>query len=59
MKAAGIHPIGVYIRKWQSNIEEKVSCCPIYELCTEAERMPGMIRLVQWWDHDAVNESEE
>ena len=30
----------------QETIAEKVSCHPIYELCTEAERMPGTSRLV-------------
>ena len=59
MGAAVIHPIRVCIRRCQSIIAERVAFCPIYKLCTEAERMPGIIRLVQWWYQDAVNEPEE
>ena len=59
METAGIHPFGVYIRRRQATIAERVTCRPIYELCTEAERMPGTIRLVRWWDTDAVKEPEE
>ena len=46
MESAGLHPIGVYIRRRQSTIEERVACCPIYKLCTEADRMPGTSWLV-------------
>ena len=59
MEAVGIHPIGVYIRRQQETIEERVDCRPIYELCKEVERMPGTSRLVQWWYQEAVNEPEE
>ena len=54
-----IHPIGVYIKKRQTTILERVACRPVSALCTDVERMPGTIRLVQWWDQNAVNEVEE
>ena len=41
MEAAGLHPIGVYIKRQQITIEERMEFRPIYALCTEAERMPG------------------
>ena len=59
MDAEGLHPIREYIRRRQVTISEMVACFPIYELCVEAERIPGMIRMVRWWDHDVVNEPEE
>ena len=59
MEAAGIHPIGVYIRRRQATISESVACHFIYELCTVAEQMPGTIWLVRWWYQYAVNEPEE
>ena len=59
MEYAGLHPIGVYISRWQATIEERVALHHIYELCKEAERMLGMSRLVKCWDQDAVNEPEE
>ena len=58
MDTAGLHPIRVYIRRKPSTISERVDYRPIYELCTEAERMPGTIRLMKWWYQDAVNEPE-
>ena len=59
MESTGIHPIGVYIKRRQATIVERVDFRLVYELCTEAEQMPGTIRLVQWWDQDVVNEPEE
>ena len=59
MEATGLHSIRVYINRRQITISERVACLPVYALCTEAERMPGMSRLVRWWDQDAVNEPEE
>ena len=55
METAGFRPIGVYIKRRQTTIAESVAFHPIYALCTEAERMMGTSRLVQWWDQDAVN----
>ena len=59
MEAAGIHPIGVYTKRQQATIAERVACSPIYELYTEVERMSEMSQMVQWWDQDAVNEPAE
>ena len=59
MESAGIHPIGLYIKKRQMTIVDRVACRTIYAFFTEAERMPGMIRMVRWWDQDAVNDPEE
>ena len=59
MEAAGIHPIKEYIRRQQAKIAEKVDCQHIYGLCAEAERIPGTIRVVRWWDQDVVIEPEE
>ena len=47
MEAAGIHPIGAYIRRRHATISERVACRHIYELCTEAERIPGTSRMVR------------
>ena len=59
LESAGLHPIMEYIRKWQATISEKVTCCPIYELCVEAERRLGTSRRMRWWDQDVINEPEE
>ena len=58
MDSVGVHPIGVYIKRQQTTITERVDCQPVYALCTEAERMPGMSRVVHWWYQDTVNEPE-
>ena len=59
MESTSIHPIGVYIKSWQTNIAEWVACRPVYELCTEAERIPRMIGIVCWWYTDAVYELDK
>ena len=59
MEATGINPIGVYIKRQQTTVAERVACRPVYALCKEAERMPGTSRLVQWWDQEAVNEPDK
>ena len=59
MESSGIHPIGVYTKRRQTTIAERVDCRPVNALCTEAERMPGTIRMVRWWDKDTVNDPEE
>ena len=59
METAGLHPIGLYIKRRRKTIAERVYFRPIYALCTEAERMMGTSRLVRWWDQDAVNEQKE
>ena len=53
--AAGLHPIGVYIKRHKTTIVERVAC-PVYALCMEAERIMGTSRIVRWWCQDAVNE---
>ena len=59
MDSAGIHHIGVYIKRRKKTIAERVDCQPIYVLSTEADIMPGTSQMVRWWDQDAVNEPEE
>ena len=59
IEAAVLDPIWEYIRGQQATIAERVACLPIYELCTEAERIPGTNQMVRWWDQDSVNEPEE
>ena len=53
-----LHPIGIYIKRRQMTIAERVECRPVYELCTEADRITGIFRMVYWWDQDAVNDPE-
>ena len=55
MEPVSLHPISKYIIRRQASILERVDCRPIYELCIEKERMPGMSRMVRWWDQYAVN----
>ena len=55
MDSAGLHPIRVYIKRRQATIAERVVCRPIYVMCTEADRIPGTIRMVRWWDQDVLN----
>ena len=50
LEAAGLHPTMEYIRRRQINIAEKLACLPIYELYVEAERRPGTIQKMRWWD---------
>ena len=50
MDSAGIHTIGVYIKRRQTTIAERVSFWTVYELCMEAERIPGTIWMVRWWE---------
>ena len=59
METVGLHPSGVYIKRRQTNRLERIACRPVYALFTEAERMTGTIRMVLWWDQDAVNDPEE
>ena len=59
MDSADVHPIGVYIKRWQTTIADRVSCQPVYALFAEAQRIPGTIRMVRWWDQETLNEPEE
>ena len=56
MNYAGIHPIGVYIKKRQTTIAERFAGQPVYAFCTEAEMMTGTSRMVRWWYKNAVND---
>ena len=49
MDSEGILPIRVYIKRRQTTIAERLSCWYVYELCMEAERIPGTIWMVRWW----------
>ena len=55
MDAAGSHSIGEYIRRCQATIVENVAGRPVYEICVEAERIPGTILMVRWWYQEMVN----
>ena len=55
IEAALLHPIQDYIHIQQVNIAEQVAFRPIYELCIEAERRPGMIQMIRLWYQDVVN----
>ena len=48
--STGIQPIGVYIKRQQILISERVACRSVYILCMEVNRMLGTIRMVYWWD---------
>ena len=50
MESVGLHPIGVYIKRLQTTMDERVAFREVYTFCTEAEIMPGTIRMVRWWD---------
>ena len=41
-----------YIRKSQDTVAEYITNHPIYELFTEAKRMPVSSRFMRWWDQD-------
>ena len=46
MEYLGLHPIGVYTRRRQATISERVACRPIYEIYMDTEQTPGTIRMV-------------
>ena len=55
MDAAGLHPIGVCIKRRKTTIAERGACRPEYALCTEAEQITVTSQMVQWWDQDVLN----
>ena len=55
---AGIWEIKEYIHIWKATITVQVACNPIYELCTEVERMPGYSWMMRWWNQDVGREEE-
>ena len=50
MESVGLHPIGVYIKRLRTTMDDRVAFREVYTFCTEAEIMPGTIRMVRWWD---------
>ena len=59
MDSEVLHPIVVYIKRRHKTIAERVVFWPVYALCTDAERIPETIRMMCWWDQDAVNKPKE
>ena len=59
MESSELQPIGEYIKRRHVTISERVAYHLIYELCTEAEKIPRTSQMVRWWEQDAVNEPEE
>ena len=47
------------ISRQKVTIPEKVACRPIYELCADAERMPGTSQMMIWWDKDVLNKPDK
>ena len=41
-----------YIQRRQATVAAQVACCPIYELCTGAEKISESSRFMHWWDPD-------
>ena len=58
LETPGIYPIKEYIQRRQVKISEQVACCPIYEMCTGAERMTASSRFMRRWDQDVGREVE-
>ena len=52
LEIEGICPTKEYIQKQMATIMAHIDCCPIYELCTGADEMPGSSILMKWWDQD-------
>ena len=48
--SAEIHHIGVYIKRLQTTVADRLVCQTIYALCTKVEIMPGTRWMVRWWD---------
>ena len=58
LETAGLWKMKEYIRRRQYTIKEYIPNHPIYKLCTGAERMSGLSRLMQWWDKEITREEE-
>ena len=52
LEVTGLWPMKEYIRKSQDTVAEYITNHPIYELFTEAKRMPVSSRFMRWWDQD-------
>ena len=58
LEAVGLGPMKEYFWRRQACIAEYISNIPIYELCTGAERILELSRLLWWWDQDLNWEKE-
>ena len=58
LEAAGMWPMKECIRRRKDTIAEYIENLLIYELCTGAERMPVLSRLIWWWYQDLKPEEE-
>ena len=45
MNSARLHHIGVYTKRRQTTISERVAFRPVYALCMEVERITGTIHM--------------
>ena len=52
METTGMWHMKKYICRKQANITEYIENCPIYELCTGEEQIPGSSIFVWWWDQN-------
>ena len=51
LEAAGMYPIDVYIEKRRATVADWVATRPIFEACTRADRLPGVVRNRLRWLH--------
>ena len=58
LEATGMCPMKDFICRRKDTIEEHIANHPIYELCMGAEKIPGSISVIWWWDQD-LNQEEE
>ena len=49
-------PMAEYVRRQKATIMEYIATHPIFELCTEEERMPGYSWSLIWWEQDHTRE---
>ena len=54
----GIWSMKDHIQIRKATITEYIANCPVYELCTGAEQIPGLIRFMYWWVQDINQEVE-
>ena len=52
LETVGIYPIKKYIQQRQDTASVQVACRPIYKLCTGADRIPEMSKVMQCWEQD-------
>ena len=56
LETAWLWSIMEYVQQRQVTVAAQVACRTIYEICTEAERMLGTSRCVQWLGQDVGRE---